>query len=204
MKNITLITSFVILLACTSKTPIQESVEVQIPIEEPKPQIEIIQNESNQMVKLSDYGLSFEVPSNFIVKENDSEAVVTVHEQNDETQFATFELKVYEEPNTFSSFEAFAADTESNLITEHIKSNNSSKEWSDAELQSELQRLDGHYSFERKEIEGIQVLLHKRDFSGMIGNIYQMSVYSNGKILDFYSESDHEILDQIYFSLKTL
>lgn len=164
--------------------------------------VTVRQEEDHQTIQLNDFGLSFDAPSHFPVSMNYGPEIVAVHEQEDETQFATFELKVYAKSTEFTSFEDFATDMETNYIKERIEGNNSTNELSDAELQSELQRFEGHYSFERKEIGGVQVLLHKRDFYGMIGNIYAMYVYSEGKIIDFYSESDHEILDQIYFSLK--
>ena len=61
------------------------------------------------------------------------------------------------------------------------------------------------YSFREKRINNSQVILHKRDFYALLGNVYDMDVWvGDGTVLEFSSEDDNEILDTIYHSFKTI
>lgn len=60
-----------------------------------------------------------------------------------------------------------------------------------------------NYTVYLATVNGIPVLLHKRNYGGMWGNIYEAYYQlDDGRILSFHSEEDNDILDQIYRSLK--
>lgn len=201
LKFASLIAPVFFLVACgNSFETLQE--EDALSEERVEPRTEITrEDELLKSVDLTSYGLSFEIPAHFQVDSTDDEpgSLVAVYERASETEFPTFALVVSEQATPFSSFEDFARYMEAHFITEIIESSFSPS--SEEELQSLLQKYDGHYSFEYREINGLQVLLHKRDFGAMIGNVYTMYLYANGKILEFHSESDHDLLEQIYSSL---
>lgn len=102
---------------------------------------------------------------------------------------------------SFTSFEAFTEDIEKNLIRELIQANN--KDFTSSQVEAELNQYKGHYSFELKKVNGFDVLIHRRDFLGMIGDVYDVYVYlGNGKILYFSDELDHARLDRVLVSIK--
>ncbi len=58
-------------------------------------------------------------------------------------------------------------------------------------------------TFVVKKLGEAMVILHRRNFEGMIGNVYEMYVWlGDGKILIFYSEDDNDILNKIYNSFR--
>lgn len=204
LKFASLITPVFFLMACGNSLETIERMQEEDTISEERgePRAEITrEDELLKTVDLTSYGLSFEIPAHFQVDSTDDEpgSLVAVYEQASETEFPTFSIVVLERPTPFSSFEDFARYMEAHFITEIIESSFSPS--SEEELQSYLQKFEGHYSFEYREINGLQVLLHKRDFGAMIGNVYTMYLYANGKTVEFHSESDHDLLEQIYSSL---
>jgi len=86
-----------------------------------------------------------------------------------------FGLTVYEEKTIFTSYEDYLQDLKNNFIKKLIKENN--KDFSESDINNELKKLEGHFFIESKEINGIKVVIHKRDFYGMIGKIYDMYVF---------------------------
>jgi hypothetical protein len=132
--------------------------------------------------------------------------LVNIFEQSDmggDTPEDNFSMGVSLESSDFTSFEDFATNMENNLIRDMIR-DYGTQGASESDVEAKLKEFEGQYSFERKEIGGFQVLIHKRNFYSMIGNIYKMYVYTDKGIFSFGSEADHELLDQIYFSLKAI
>ena len=146
--------------------------------------------------------VSFQVPEEYNVEHNSGGALASINGDKDsQSGFSLFELKIYKQQTSFETSKEFYDDLETNLITDHIKSNN--KKLIDSEIKQELQKYEGRYSFEQKTINDLNILLHKRDFFGMIGNRYDMYVFIDKEnILHFVSESDHNELNKIYNSIK--
>jgi len=146
--------------------------------------------------------VSFQIPESYKIEYNSGGALAAIAGDKDpQSGFALFELKVYKQKTSFETFEEFANDLENNLITDLIKANK--RGLTDSEIETELQNFEGRYSFEQKTINNFNILLHKRDFFGMIGNLYEMYVFIDKEnILHFVSESDHSVLDKIYSSIK--
>ena len=106
------------------------------------------------------------------------------------------------EETPFTSFETYADYIESTLIKEHIQANQQNQ-LTETEVNTELEKFKGHYSFERKEVNGFDILVHKRDFFGLIGDIYEVHVYlKNGKVLVLSDELDHERLDKVLTTIR--
>ena len=106
------------------------------------------------------------------------------------------------EETPFTSFDAYAKNAENNLIKELIQANEQNG-LTEAEVNAELEEFEGHYSFERKEANGFDVLVHRRDFFGMIGDIYEVHIYlENGKVLILADELNHERLDGILATIR--
>jgi len=123
----------------------------------------------------------------------------------------------------FSTFDDYAADLNDNFIRRFVKDNYTSSyisvlldleaglidaretyqriEELDQTVDEQVNNFNSHYSFQKEVINGAQVVFHKRDFYGWIGNIYNMNVWlGNGQILTFASEEDNAVLDKIYRS----
>ena len=106
------------------------------------------------------------------------------------------------EETPFTSFDEYANHIENNLIKEQIQSNQQNQ-LTESELNLELEKFEGRYSFEHKEVNGFNVLVHRRDFFGLIGDIYEVHVYlENGKVLILYEELYHERLDKILSTIN--
>jgi len=106
------------------------------------------------------------------------------------------------EHTPFTSFEAYADDIEKNLIKDLIQSNQQGQ-LTESEVESELEQFEGRYSFERTEVNDFDVLVHRRDFFGMIGNIYRVYIYvGNGYILSFSDELNHEKLNEVLSTIQ--
>lgn len=106
------------------------------------------------------------------------------------------------EETPFASFEEYADYVENNLIIELVQANQQNK-LTEAEVNTELKKFEGHYSFERKKVNGFDVLVHRRDFFGIIGDIYEAHVYlENGKVLILADELDHERLDNVLSTIS--
>ncbi len=129
-----------------------------------------------------EYNFSFKYPLDSIVKENpDRKTIVSIINN---TEF--FTMKIYYEKTDYNSFDEY--------------SNNTIKEFENYVSKQNL-NSSATYSFEKKNINKNDVLFHKRNFHGLIGHIYNMSVWlGNGDILKFSGESEHIVLDQIYNS----
>jgi hypothetical protein len=146
-------------------------------------------------------GVIFQIPWDFGVSYDIKDTLVSIWGIKRDGM-NLFGLIVYEEKTIFTSYEDYLQDLKNNFIKKLIKENN--KDFSESDINNELKKLEGHFFIESKEINGIKVVIHKRDFYGMIGKIYDMYVFIwNGKVLHFSSETDYqEILDQIYSSIK--
>ncbi len=146
-------------------------------------------------------GVIFQIPWGFGVSYDIKDTLVSIWGIKRDGM-NLFGLTVYEEKTIFTSYEDYLQDLKNNFIKKLIKENN--KDFSESDINNELKKLEGHFFIESKEINGIKVVIHKRDFYGMIGKIYDMYVFIwNGKVLHFSSETDYqEILDQIYSSIK--
>lgn len=100
------------------------------------------------------------------------------------------------------SFDAYAAHQERYLISELIQANAPSP-LSQAELSTQLKQFEGRYSFSPTNINGFDVLMHKRDFFGIIGDVYEAHIYIDaGQVLVLTDELNHAQLDQTLRTIK--
>jgi hypothetical protein len=136
-------------------------------------------------------------------------------------------IKAYIYNNEFGSFDAYKNNLKNNLVRDLVKSNYSASfniieinrkngliseteaanqiSALNEEVDREVVRLSGHYSFADETVGGASVIFHKRDFYGFIGNIHEMHVdLNNARVLVFHSEADGDIVDRIYHSFKIL
>lgn len=102
--------------------------------------------------------------------------------------------------NNFMSFDDFANDMEQSYITDLIKLNSNDNQ-SEAEVKEILNSFEGHYTFERVSINDFNAIVHKRDFFGMVENVYEVYIFTDNNILSFSEELDHNKLNNI---LKTI
>ncbi len=101
----------------------------------------------------------------------------------------------------FNKFEDYVNDRKMNMIPELIKSNNP-KSISEKEIQTELANFKNRYSFEEKIINWVNVLIHKRDFYGLIDSSYELHIdIGNNQVLILNEEFYPIKLDN---ALKTL
>lgn len=102
----------------------------------------------------------------------------------------------------FTSFDSFADDLEKNLIKSLIKANQQNHQ-TESQVESELQKVAGRYSFERKEVNGFNIVIHRRDFFGMIGDVYEAYVYiGNAKYIIIGDEFNHGNVDNALATLS--
>ncbi|MFA5792617.1 MAG: hypothetical protein WC897_01965 [Candidatus Gracilibacteria bacterium] len=102
----------------------------------------------------------------------------------------------------FTSFDTFADDLENNLIENLIQANKQNQ-LTDSQVESELQKYTGRYSFERKEINGFNVVIHQRDFFGIIGDVYEAYIYiGDGKYIVISDEFNHDNVDKALSTLS--
>lgn len=136
------------------------------------------------------YGLAFYYPSNFIVKENDGGAIINVTPK-DEAQAradALLPIKFYlrDYSADMPDFTSAMADTQ-------------------GYVEAKVSRISGEEStFDQEEINGIPVVLHKRNILGLIGNVYELYADWNGQFLTISSEAPTAIVDRLYRSLKKI
>jgi hypothetical protein len=73
----------------------------------------------------------------------------------------------------------------------------------EAFLRGEKHGVASMYTYKLMTINDIPVLLYKRNYHGLIGDIYDAYVpLKDGRFLEFSSEVDNNILEKIYLSLK--
>ena len=102
---------------------------------------------------------------------------------------------------SFLTFDTYVTDREKNLITELLKQNTQDS-LSQTEINTQILQYNGRYLFERTRINDFDILIHKRDFFGLIGDIYEAHIYlGNGKVLVLSDELNHSRLDE---TLRTI
>lgn len=143
------------------------------------------------------YEFSLKYPPQFEIKGGpDGYAIFSLHSANKQSDGLTalFSLKAYVKKTKFQIANDYYYDIENNYISTILK---------DISGNPTIDDYKDRYSFLRKTLpDGRQILIHKRDFGGIIGNIDQAFVFLKpGLTVEFYSEDDNDILDQIYSSL---
>lgn len=100
------------------------------------------------------------------------------------------------------TFSAYAEYKKEYLISELIQANTQDS-LSDTELARQIKQFEGRYSFQQTNINGFDILIHKRDFFGLIGDVYEAHIYVDaGKVLILTDELDHTQLDQTLRTIK--
>ncbi len=151
-------------------------------------------------VELENQKIAISIPENFTSEVDSANGGYYVFEEPRQVEFTSFSLHISEPRDSgFSSFEDFANDMEKNYIKKVIV-----ESFGEDYLETGLAQFENHYSFSREKIGDLDVLLHRRDFAGWIGDIYTMYVFVDGKIVEFHSESDNEKLDEIYRSIEPI
>lgn len=106
--------------------------------------------------------------------------------------------------NPFATFDEYAEHAKRTMIPELVRANYENSlngEALEKKVNDELDRLSGSYEFWEETVDGHPALFHRRNFYGMIGNIYEMHIDTgNGPIIILSSEIDNDILDAIYHS----
>lgn len=134
------------------------------------------------------YGFEIKYPNEYKAVEDPDGTAIVGFFSNDGSYDTS--LKAYLRESKYNNFD----DYKNNLIITFVKPDDTV--------------IDGvshsFYSiFKEENIGGKQVILHRRNFEGMIGNIYEMHVWlDGGKIFVFFSEDDNNVLDKIYHSFK--
>lgn len=106
------------------------------------------------------------------------------------------------EQTTFTSFKDYANHVESTLMKELIIQVNRPNQLTDAEIEAELKKFKGRYSFERKKVNGFDLLVHRRDFFVLFGELYEVHIYlENNKVL-ILADLDHDRLDRVLSTIK--
>lgn len=142
-----------------------------------------------------------------------------VESKNDSKKLGSDEIKTFQldgiifkapsnyqqriQENSFSSFGEYITNLKENYIREQIRSNYQNQ-ISEAEIENKLKEFNGHYSFEEREVNGINTLVHRRDFYGMIGAVYEVHIETKDKILILNEEFDHEKLDKILLTIEKI
>jgi hypothetical protein len=108
--------------------------------------------------------------------------------------------------NPFATFDEYAEHTKRTMIPELIRANYENSlngEVLEKKVNDELDRLSGSYEFWEETVGGHPALFYRRNFYGMIGDIYEMHIDAgNGTVIILSSEIDNDILDAIYHSYK--
>lgn len=108
--------------------------------------------------------------------------------------------------NPFDTFDEYAEHEKSTMIPDLIRANYGSslaEKELEEKVKEELALYSGEYEFWEETIDGAPALFHRRNFYGMIGNVYEMHIDSgDGKIRILSSELDNDILDTLYHSYK--
>lgn len=138
------------------------------------------------------YGFEIGYPQNYKFQEQpDSVSLVGFYNSASSDTSEGLGTKIYFYHDNFSTFDEFVSDKKANYIASLVKSNN----WraTDEEVKQEVKKMEGRYSFETKKINGADVLVHKRDFFGIIDGAVETYIWiGNGDYLLIYG-SDLDI-----------
>ena len=105
-----------------------------------------------------------------------------------------------EEETTDKSFESYFSDMEKNYIKNTVKESI----WIQDEKWIQDFLKTATYSIEKKNINGFDAIIHKRNFGSMIGQVHNMMVFVGWwKILYFSADNDyHDLIEKIYSSVR--